>query len=167
MAGKIYMRGYTDLAKRLGVPRTNAVRLVQTGRLTLLEEKPGLLVAKEDDVKELALQQAIRAEQDYHRNLDRALIARVMNDPEKASDREMVYCLARVDGKDWEELYYYFKRRSETKPGFLEKKFEEEQARVNSEKAKFPQKANYWNSKLGRTETILRAPQPITIPPEE
>lgn len=167
LAGKMVMRGYTELATRLGIPRSSAVRLVQTGKITLLEEQPGRIVAWADQVKERALAEALRIEADYKRSLDRALIARVMNDPEKSSDREMCYALARVEGKDFEELYYYFNRRSAEKPGFLQKKYDEERQKVQEIVRKFPEAVNVYNPKTGGTETVLRAPQPLTIPPEE
>lgn len=160
MAGKISLTGYTALAARLGVPRSTAVNMVNRGQVQVLEEGPHGLVVNEKEISDLSVQLAVKAEMDWNRNQDRAKVARVLNDPDRASDNDLIYALARTTDKQHAELYWHFSNRKEAGRPFIREKYENEVSAIEAAKAAFPRKVSFFNAKTGCTETRLAPPLP-------
>lgn len=158
LAGKLKLAGYSALAHRLGVPRSTAVRMVERGEIRTFSEKVGELVVDEAQVNDCALQTAIKAEIDFNKSQDRARIARTLADPDRATDNDLIYSLARTSGKESSELYWHFAKRKESGRPFIEEKYHKEVNALEEAKAQFPQKVEIWNAKEGRTETKLVPP---------
>lgn len=163
MAGKISLTGYTALAARLGVPRSTAVNMVNRGQVQALEQKNEAgnlqsLVVNEREISDMAVQLAVKAEMDWNRNQDRAKVARVLNDPDRATDNDLIYALARTTEKQHAELYWHFCKRKEAKRPFIEEKYENEVSAIEAAKATFPRVVKYFNANTGCTETRLAPP---------
>lgn len=167
MAGKIALTGYSGLAHRLGVPRSTAIRMVERGQIQVFSEGTNRMVVSEKDVESVALQIAIEAEIAFNRAQDRNRIARTLADPDRATDNDLIYALARTSGKEHAELYWHFGNRKQSGRPFINEKFEKEVTALESAKAKFPRKVRRFNAKEGRTEEHLVAPLPQGQTPEE
>lgn len=159
-AGKISLTGYTALAARLGVPRSTAVHMVNRGQVQVHDEGPHGFVVNEREISELAVQLAVKAELDWNRSQDRVRVARVLNDPDRATDNDLIYALARTTDKQHAELYWHFSNRKEAGRPFINEKYENEVKAIEAARATFPRKVNYFNAKTGCTETRLAPPLP-------
>jgi uncharacterized protein (DUF736 family) len=167
MAGKVVLSGYASLGHRLGVPRSSAVRLVESGKIKVFSEGNHSMVADEKDIERVALQAAVEAEAAWERAQDRALVARTLADPDKATDNELVYSLARVTGREHSELFWHFSKRREAGRPLIAQKLEKEQAAIEDARATFPRRVNRYNLRDKRTEEVLMPPLPRSRCPEE
>jgi hypothetical protein len=141
--------------------------MVESGKIRVFSEGVRSMVADEKDVESIALQTAVEAELAWERAQDRARIAQTLSDPDKATDGDLVYSLARVSGREHAELYWHFSKRREAGRPLIAQKLEKEQAAIEDARATFPRRVNRYNLRDKRTESVLMAPLPRGKFPEE
>lgn len=158
MAGKIKLTGYSALAHRLGVPRTTAIRMVETGKVRCFSENATELVVDEQQVADIALETAIQTEDKWNRAQDRLKVATTLANPDAATDNDLIYSYCRTSGQEQAELSWHISKRKEAGRPFITQKLETELKSIEAAKAQFPRKVFRFNAKEGRTEEHLVAP---------